>query len=162
MSRLEYIAFYIPIHFIIFNFQNEILKFKPILIMLKEQLNVLSQLASSDNEFTDEESRMLHHIGQANGMTKEEVDEIIYHPKPIGSLDNLTEDEKFEYLYNIVQLMKIDGQVYKSEIVFCQEMAAKLGFNKKVIGELSKSIFSDPSITTDRDSLRERVMKYKN
>lgn len=129
--------------------------------MLRAQLNVLSQLAAADNEFTDKERQMLHQIGVANGMTAEDVDDIIEHPQPIGALDNLTEDEKFEYLYNIVQLMKIDGQVFKSEIVFCQEMASKLGYKKKVIAELSSNIYSDPSITTDRDRLKERVLRYK-
>jgi len=39
--------------------------------------------------------------------------------KPIY-IPTLSDDEKFEYLYNIVQLMKIDSQVYLSEINFCE------------------------------------------
>jgi hypothetical protein len=56
--------------------------------------------------------------------------------------------------------MKIDGKVYKSEIVFCQHIAEKLGYKKKAVAELSKSIYSDPSITSDRDELKTRLRKY--
>ena len=60
----------------------------------------------------------------------------------------------------MVQLMKIDGQVFKSEIVFCEDIAQKLGYKKGVVGELSSRIFSDPSITADRDLLKKKALKY--
>ena len=60
----------------------------------------------------------------------------------------------------VVQMMKIDGQVYKSEIEFCKDLAGKLGFKKSVIGELSSRIYSDPTITADRDVLKKLAMKY--
>lgn len=85
---------------------------------------------------------------------------MIKNPEPIKNLDSLSEDQRFEYLYNIIQLMKIDGKVYKSEIVFCQEIAQKLGYKKKSVAELSKSIYSDPSITSDREELKRRLRKY--
>ena len=57
--------------------------------------------------------------------------------------------------------MKIDGQVFKSEIVFCEEIADKLGYKKKVVAELSKNIYSDPSITADREMLVDKASKYR-
>lgn len=56
--------------------------------------------------------------------------------------------------------MKADGQVFKSEIVFCEDMAERLGYNRRVVAELSSKIYSDPSITADRDSLKEKAAKY--
>lgn len=129
--------------------------------MYVKQLNVLSQLAYSDQEISDQEKQFIMIIGKANGVTEERIDEIIRNPEPIGDLNTLTDDEKYEYLYNIVQLMKIDGKVYKSEIVFCQEMAEKLGYKKKVISELSSYIYSDPSITTDREALKAKVRRFQ-
>jgi len=128
--------------------------------MVKDQLNVLIQLASSDNLVADKEAKLIHMIAKVNGVSLEEVDQMIKNPTPIGDLANLTEDQKFEYLYNIVQLMKIDGQVFKSEIVFCEHVADKLGYKRGVIGELSSRIFSDPSITADRRMLQSKASKY--
>jgi len=128
--------------------------------MIKEQLNILVNLAASDNKIADTEARLIQMIGQVNGVPKEEIDEMLKEPKPIGDLSSLTPDQKFEHLYNIVQLMKIDGEVYKSEIRFCQEIAERLGYKKAVIGELSSKIFSNPSITADRDHLKSKAQKY--
>lgn len=130
--------------------------------MVKEQLQILIQLAASDNEVADKEARLIHMIAHVNGISKDEVDEMLRNPTSVktANLNTLTEDQKFEYLYNVVQLMKIDGQVFKSEIVFCEELAEKLGYKKGVVGELSSRIFSDPSITADRDMLRKKAQKY--
>lgn len=130
--------------------------------MVKEQLQILIQLAASDNEVADKEARLIHMIAHVNGISKDEVDLMLKNPSKAdaSSLATLTEDQKFEYLYNVVQLMKIDGQVFKSEIVFCEELAEKLGYKKGVVGELSSRIFSDPSITADREMLRKKAQKY--
>ena len=128
--------------------------------MIKEQLNVLINLAASDRTVGDKEAKVIHIIGKANGLTKEEVDAMLKKPQPIGDLSALTEDQKFENLYHLIQLMKSDGQVFKSEIHFCEQMAEKLGYKKAVVGELSSRIYSDPTITSDRKALVERAHKF--
>ncbi|QSE96090.1 TerB family tellurite resistance protein [Fulvivirga lutea] len=129
--------------------------------MIKEQLNVLIQLAASDNNVADKEAKLIKMIGVSNGVPAEDIDEMLKNPrKPIGDLSTLTDDQKFEHLYHVVQMMKIDGQVFKSEIVFCEDIASRLGYKKGVIAELSSKIYSDPSITSDRDALKKKAQKY--
>ncbi|MCG8386572.1 MAG: TerB family tellurite resistance protein [Cytophagales bacterium] len=129
--------------------------------MVKETLNVLIQLAASDNQVADKEAKLIQMIGQSNGMNKEEIEQMLKNPdKPIGDLSLLTDEQKFEHLYHVVQLMKVDGQVFKSEIVFCEDIAQRLGYKKGVIAELSSKIFSDPSITSDREHLKSKVQKF--
>ncbi len=128
--------------------------------MIKEQLNVLINLAASDRTVGDKEAKVIHIIGKANGLTKEDVDAMLKKPQPIGDLSSLTEDQKFENLYHLIQLMKSDGQVFKSEIHFCEQMAEKLGYKKAVVGELSSRIYSDPTITSDRKALVDRAHKF--
>lgn len=67
---------------------------------------------------------------------------------------------QFENLYQLIQLMKTDGQVFKSEISFCETIATRLGYKKEVIGELASKVYSDPSITSDRRSLMARAHKF--
>lgn len=128
--------------------------------MVKDQLQVLIQLAASDNRVAEKEARLIHMIGQSNGVPKEEIDEMLKNPKGVINLENLSPDQKFEHLYHIVQLMKVDGQVFKSEIVFCENIAEHLGYKRGVIAELSTGIFSDPSITSDRERLKKKAQKY--
>ena len=128
--------------------------------MIREQINVLINLAASDNFVAEKEARLIYMIGQANGLSREEIDEMLKEPQPIGDLSHLTPDQKFEHLYYIVQLMKIDGQVFKAEIEFCKDIAEQLGYKRDVIGQLSKKIFSDPAITSDRGRLKKMADKY--
>lgn len=128
--------------------------------MIKEQLNILINLAASDQSIVEKEAKAIHIIGKASGFSREEVDEMMKHPKPIGNLSGLTEDQKFENLYHLIQMMKSDGQVFKSEIHFCEHIAEKLGYKKQVVAELSSKIYSDPSITTDRKAMMARAHKF--
>ena len=128
--------------------------------MIKEQLNVLINLAASDRNVGEKEAKTIQMIGKANGVPKEEVDEMMKKPQPIGDLSAFSEDQKFENLYHLIQLMKSDGQVFRSEIHFCEEIAEKLGYKKQVVSELSGKIYSDPTITADRKGLMSRAHKF--
>lgn len=128
--------------------------------MIKDQINILVQLASSDGMIAEKELRLIRSIAEANDFSNEELEVLVKNPKPIADLAYLSEDQKFEFLYNVIQLMKADGQVFKSEIVFCEDMAERLGYNRKVVAELSSKIYSDPSITADREILKEKAKRY--
>jgi uncharacterized membrane protein YebE (DUF533 family) len=128
----------------------------------KSELNVLINLAASDSRVEEKEAKLIQTIAKANGISKEDVDNLIRNPKPIQDVSGMTHEEKFEHLYYLIQLMKMDGQVFRSEIVFCKKMAEKLGFKEAVVAELSAHIYSDPSITSDRDMLWKKAQKYFN
>jgi uncharacterized membrane protein YebE (DUF533 family) len=126
----------------------------------QNELNILINLAASDGTIGDRESKLIHMVGKANGLSREVVEEMIRKPKPIENVSAMTSDEKFEHLYYLIQMMKMDGQVFKSEIVFCESIAEKMGYKKGVIAELSQHIYSDPSITSDREMLRKKAEKF--
>ena len=134
--------------------------------LIHTQLKTLVQLAVADNLMVDSEKNMIMAVGTANKVPKEEIQEIIdaglSSKEKQDQLDysSLSFDDKFEYLYNIIQLMKIDHQVFLTEIRYCESVAEKLGFGKKVVSKMSSRIYSDPSITADRDKLKKQVQKY--
>ena len=129
--------------------------------MIKRQLNILIQLATIDGSLATKERKLIEHIAKVNSFPEDQIKELLNKPEPIADLQHLSEEERFEYLYMVIQLMKIDGQVFKSEIVFCEEIAEKLGYKKKVVAELSKNIYSDPSITADREMLIDKASKFR-
>ena len=128
--------------------------------MIKEQLNILINLAASDKLIEEREAKTIHMIGKASGLSRDEIEEMMKRPKPIGDLSTFSEDQKFANLYQLIQLMKTDGQVFKSEISFCEGIAERLGYKSEVISELAAKIYSDPSITSDRKSLMARAHKF--
>ena len=126
----------------------------------KAELNVLINLAASDNSVADRESKLIHMIGKANGISTEEINQMLKNPQPISNVAALTQDQKFEHLYYLIQLMKMDGQVFRSEVIFCEQMADKLGYKKGVVAEISQHVYSDPSITADREMIKRKAEKY--
>ncbi len=128
--------------------------------MHKKELSLMIQLAISDKELAEREERLIYSLGKLHGVPENEIKGLIKNPVPIGPVETLTNDEKFQYLYMVIQMMKIDGQVFKSEIEFCKDLAEKLGFKKNVVAELSSKIYSDPTITADREELKKTAFKY--
>lgn len=124
------------------------------------QFNILINLAASDSKVNEHESKILGIIARVNGLSKEEFNELLAHPRPVGDLNAFSEDQKFEILYLMIQLMKSDGQIFKSEIAFCEKIADRLGYDPGVIAELSTGIFSDPSITSDREALFNTAKRF--
>lgn len=126
-----------------------------------DQLSVLVHLAKVDKHVAASESQLIHYIGALNGLSKNQIENIIDYPNPVYDFESLTEDDRFDYLINIVQLMKIDGKVFTSEIEFCEKIALRLGYLPGVIGELSQYTYSDPEISTSKTFLRKKAEKFK-
>ncbi|MFY0600974.1 MAG: TerB family tellurite resistance protein [Cyclobacteriaceae bacterium] len=132
----------------------------------KNQLRALIQLAMSDQEFDKEEKTQIYSIAVANNLSKEVVDELIEENiENKGNIkinyDSLSFDDRFDFLYNVIQLMKIDSEVFLSEIKYCENIATNLGFDKKVVKTLSSRIYADPSITSDRTRLMREAKKFE-
>lgn len=102
-------------------------------IVTKKQLNILIQLAEADKHFAKIEREMIFKIARERNFPEGEVLELIRNPQPIDSLGALSQDQKFEYLMSSIELVFADQNVFESEIIFCKNIAIKLGFKKGVI-----------------------------
>jgi uncharacterized tellurite resistance protein B-like protein len=122
--------------------------------VIQKQLRVLVHLARADDDVSESEVKLIHHIGGLNGLSIEEIDDIIDNPGEMPELGDFDPDSKFECLHHIVQLMKVDGKVFQSEIKFCERVALKLGYRPGVIADLSAYVYSDPNINTKKTFLR--------
>ncbi|MEQ8473672.1 MAG: TerB family tellurite resistance protein [Marinoscillum sp.] len=128
--------------------------------MTRTHINLLVQLAKVDGVVVQDEIDLIKQIGEANGMSSDEISACFENPNLVEDLGNLTDDEKYEYIYNIVQLMKIDGRLYKEEIQFCAKLVSKIGYAEEVLIELMLKIYSDPEISADKDSLKSTIQQY--
>ena len=128
--------------------------------MSKTQLSILVNLARADGNISEKESALIRQIGIAHGMSLQEITAVIQAPENTHNLSSLTPDDKFEYMYNIVQLMKVDGRLSENEIKFCTKMASRLGYDEAVLFELVTKIYTDPKASGDRQALKDKVQKY--
>ena len=102
-------------------------------IVTKKQLNILIQLAEADKHFAKIERDLIFKIARERNFSDEEVNELIRNPQPIDSLGALSLDQKFDYMMSAIELVFVDQNVFESEIIFCKNIAIKLGFKKGII-----------------------------
>lgn len=132
---------------------------------IKNHLKALIQLSIIDRDFGEPERTYVYTIGKANRVPEKEIDDLVQ--EVLSSKDNtevnfqgLMTEERFDFLYDIIQLMKIDGDVFLTEIKYCETIAEKLGYQTKVVKVMSSRVYKDPSITGNREALMKQANKY--
>ena len=113
-------------------------------IVTKKKLNILIQLAEADKHFAKAEREMILKIAQERKFPEEEVNQLIRNPEPIDTLGALSNDQKFSYLIDCIDLIFADQKVFESEIIFTKSIAIKLGFKKNVVEYLIENINKKP------------------
>ncbi|MBC6400318.1 MAG: TerB family tellurite resistance protein [Ekhidna sp.] len=119
----------------------------------EEQISILVHLSKADKVVAEEEYRLILFIADGLGLTEAKAKELIENPRPIPYLKNLPSDEKFDYLFNVIRMMKADGKIHSNEIKFCEKIAINLGYKPRVIAKLSAYIYKDPTIHSNREKL---------
>ncbi len=113
-------------------------------IVTKKKLNILIQLAEADKHFAKAEREMILKIAQDRKFPEEEVNQLIRNPEPIDTLGALSNEQKFSYLMDCIDLIFADQKVFESEIIFTKSIAIKLGFKKNVVDYLLENINKKP------------------
>ncbi|HAA12815.1 MAG TPA: hypothetical protein DCE41_14435 [Cytophagales bacterium] len=129
--------------------------------MATTQIRVLIQLAMIDGELAEAEQKALHDIAKRHGLSTADIEEIMAENSAQGpELGDLSDDDKFEYMYSLVQLMKVDGRMKEPEIKFVTSLATRLGYDEAVLFELVTKVHNDTSIEMDREVLKRKVQSY--
>lgn len=123
-------------------------------------LNILIQLARIDGVVVQEEIDLINEVGKANGLNEDEIRDAYDVEMTLDNLRDLSDDEKYELIYSVVQLMKIDGKLYNEEIKYCAKMASKLGYDENVLFELMLKIYADPDLCADKESLKKHIQEF--
>ncbi|MEM6524921.1 MAG: TerB family tellurite resistance protein [Bacteroidota bacterium] len=121
-------------------------------IVTRKQLNILIQLAEIDKHFSPLERQRIFDLARKRKFPQEEVKELIRNPEPIGTLGALSNDQRFDYLFNLIDLMLADKKIFENELVFCKDIAIKLGFKKDVVEFLKDSIYK-----LESDKLKQHI-----
>jgi uncharacterized HAD superfamily protein len=129
-------------------------------IVTRKQINILIRLAMADKKVTKEERKMIFDLATEKNFPKETVDYLFQQQEPIGTLGALSQNQKFEYLYNSICLMKVDRKITQSELVFCEDIAMRMGFRKDVVRMLSDQVEIERTDSTDFESLKSQVYAY--
>ncbi|MBN8577066.1 MAG: hypothetical protein KF775_15715 [Cyclobacteriaceae bacterium] len=131
-------------------------------MIVLEQLKLLVNLARIDGEMAGTERTYIINIGKAHGFPESSVETLFYTDHETIIAENLTADQKFDYIFNLVQLMKLDERLYQQEIKFCAATAAKLGYKPELMFELMLKVKSTEMTSAEIATLRNLSNSYLN
>ena len=117
--------------------------------VLRKKINILIHLAGADGHFDDSERAFIYNICLRHGVDLDTIGDLIAEPEPIGSLGALSHTTAVDYLTESILLMLVDGKVLPSEVLFCQDMGLRLGFQKAAVDQLIEEIKEDFGIKYD-------------
>lgn len=129
--------------------------------MALEQLKLLVNLARIDGDVAEKERKYISNIGLANKVASEDIQPLFEKNHELVVPANLSDEQKFNYIFSLVQLMKIDERLYKDEIQYCSKVAAKLGYDENVMFELMLHVRSAME-AGETQIIRKLTEKYLN
>jgi uncharacterized tellurite resistance protein B-like protein len=124
------------------------------------QLKLLINLARIDGEVAEREQHYITNIGVANGIPGSDIQPLFSQSHEVIVPDDMNADQRFSYIYSLVQLMKIDERLYKAEIKYCAEVSAKLGYDRDVMFELMLNVKTAAMQPNEIRALKKLTAKY--
>lgn len=129
--------------------------------MALEQLKLLVNLARIDGDVAEREKKYISNIGLANHIPTQDVLPLFEKSHEIVVPANLTREQRFDYIFSLVQLMKVDERLYQDEIKYCSKIASRLGYDEEVMFELMLHVRSFME-KGEMQNLRKLTEKYLN
>ncbi|NMC36926.1 MAG: hypothetical protein GYA41_01220 [Bacteroidales bacterium] len=125
----------------------------------KEHFIHLVQVSRADGKILPAELELLHKEGRKFGLTDPEIDRIIEeeskrHYDPPYSLN-----EKFNQLYNIVEMILADDNVSEGEMKLINRYAIEAGFTDKTIPKLIDLLIKGVREDKDEEILLKEFRK---
>ncbi len=126
------------------------------------RMKLLINLAKVDGQVADKEKNFLINIARANGIYPDQIYPLFTQSHQVAVPEDLTDDQKFDLIFSLIQLMKLDERMYREEIIFCGQVASKLGYNKQVMFDLLSYVKSGGMAANEMESLKKLTQKYLN
>jgi uncharacterized tellurite resistance protein B-like protein len=129
---------------------------------LKSHISNLGALAKVDGHLDPSEMKFIIAIGQKHGLKPDDVRELLSDVKIKAPQLPTNDSERFDQIYDLVEMMLADGIVDESEMDFCINMAAKLGFKKSIVGVLVRKITVGVKDGLTRDNIKREAQSFLN
>jgi len=124
------------------------------------QLKLLISLAQIDGKVAERERSYIMNIAKANDLNPDQINPLFDQRHELIVPTDLTDDQKFDYLFSLVQLMKIDERMYKEEMMFCSKIAENLGYENQVMFELLLHVKAGVMEKDEIINLKEITQKH--
>ena len=86
----------------------------------------LYKIAYADGNIAAAEKKLLYKLGTQKGLLKKQIDDIIANPHK-AHFSKPSFDEAIEQLYDIAQMVLVDGEIHPNEVDLCRSIAKTYG-----------------------------------
>lgn len=129
---------------------------------LKSHITNLGALAKADGHVDPTEMEFIITIGERHGMKPSDVRHLLSNVGDVKPQLPSNDAERFDQIYDLVEMMLADGIVDENEMEFCINMAARLGFRKAIVGLLVRKISVGVKDGLSREEIRQDAQDFLN
>lgn len=130
----------------------------------QKQTHILTllMLSEADNRDHVNEIRFINNVAGRIGLSELDVQEIDRHPERLTFSLPESEEDRMTVLYDLLFLMKIDGDVAEEEKELVRELGVRLGFRISMVEEFIRTIAKYVWQQVPSNALLDIIRKYMN
>jgi len=125
----------------------------------KSHLRNLASLAAKDGVIRAEEKAVLAHVAGKLNLSDADIKDVTSRPNEIKLSIPKDRTACFHQLYDLTEMMIIDGEVRKAERELCTSLAVNLGFKAPDIDVIIKAILNGNMSYTPENEIRDKLIK---
>lgn len=129
---------------------------------VKSHIMNLVALAKADGHIDEREMNFIVAVGRKNGIRTGEVRTLVANCGSGRMIIPDNDSERFDQIFDLVDMMLADGVVDEHEMDFCINMAEKLGFRKAIVGVLVRKISMGVRDGLPREHIKEETQAFLN
>lgn len=100
------------------------------------QVKNLIMLALADGKATESELALIASIASREELTQEQLNHLIEHPDTVHIELPENDEQKLQYIQDMVALMMIDGDLDDNELAMCKIYAIMLGYESSIVEKM--------------------------
>ncbi|RLD24899.1 MAG: hypothetical protein DRI71_01225 [Bacteroidetes bacterium] len=130
----------------------------------QKQTHILTllMLAEADDKDHVNEIRFINNVAGRIGLSVSDVHEIDKHPERLNFSLPESEADRMTVLFDLLFLMKIDGEVAEEEKELVRELGVRLGFRILMIEEFIQTMAKYVGKEVPPSALLDIIRKYMN
>lgn len=117
----------------------------------------LYHMAISDSNADVKELELLYRIGEARGVTRAEIDELLLAPNQVGLSQPKTVLDKIDCLYDLSLIAWADGTVDPNERRALELFCTRFGFKDENIANICDYLLDEASRNTPKKQILQTV-----
>jgi len=123
----------------------------------KSYLKQLIKVAKADGELETNEYDFILKVAKRLDSSEAEVQDVEKNLQTIVTEEPSGEDERFQFLYDLVWIMMVDTEIDKQEEQLCTKMADRLGFKPELVKNLIAAIQRHTNQGLEEDTIYQMV-----